>query len=111
MVAMAMLEVAPKIKTPKGTRGSRLVKTGYPLPKAGAERRIDVNGKLLPQRIELLEVGPAHAGIFSRIHAATKIGCDVREPIEKSKAHFSPDRKVQRQSDARHGKGHDAGRD
>jgi hypothetical protein len=94
MVAMAMLEVAPNIKTPKGTRGSRLAKTGYPLPKAGAERRIDVNGKLLPLGIELLEVGGTHAGIFGGIHAAAKIGCDIREPIEESKAHFPTDRKV-----------------
>jgi hypothetical protein len=93
---MAMLEVAPNITTPMGTWGSRLAKTGYPLPKTGAERRIDISGKLLPLGIELLEVGGPHAGIFGRVHAATKFGCDIRQPIEQSKAHFPPDRKVQR---------------
>src|ERR1700733_363448 len=106
IVATAMLEVAPNIRTPMGTSGSRLVKTGYPLPKAGAERRIDISGKLLPLRIELLEVGSAHAGIFGGIHAAAKFGCDIREPIEQSKAHFPPDRKIERQGDARYRKRH-----
>src|ERR1700721_1582228 len=76
MVAIAILEVAPNTSTPEGKRGSRLVKAGYPLPEAGAERRIDVQGPLLPLGIELLEVRRAHAGILRWIHAAAELGGD-----------------------------------
>jgi hypothetical protein len=76
MVAMAMLEVAPNTSTLEGKPGSRLVKAGYPLPEAGAERRIDVQGPLFPLRIELLEVCRAHACVLGWIHAAAEVGGD-----------------------------------
>ena len=77
MVAMAMLEVAPNTSTLEGKPGSRLVKAGYPLPEAGAERGINVEGPLLPLGIELLEVHRAHARILSWIHPAAELGRDA----------------------------------
>src|SRR5450631_802594 len=106
IVAMAMLEVAPKINTRVGKRGSRSGTASYPLPEAGAERGIDVGGPLLPLGIELLKMGGAHAGIFRRIHASAEVGCDAGEAIQKVEAHFAPDGKIQCQGDTRHGKRH-----
>src|ERR1700722_20003181 len=109
IVAMAMLEVAPKTSTAEGKRGSRLVKASYPLPEAGAERGIDVGSELLPLRIKVVEVGRAHAGIFSWIHSATELGRYIRQLIEQVEAHLAPDGEIQRQGDAWHGEGHHAG--
>src|SRR5882757_4638705 len=100
MVAMAMLEVAPNTNTREGKRGSRSGTAGYPLPEAGAERRIDVGGPLLPLGIELLKMGRAHTGILRRIHASAEAGRDVGEPVQQVEAHFTPDGKIQRQGDA-----------
>src|SRR5271155_104176 len=91
IVAMAMLEVAPNTNTREGNKGSRLVTAGYPLPEAGAERRIDVGGPLLPLGIELLEMRGAHAGVFGRIHPATEVSRNAGQPVQKVEADLPAD--------------------
>src|ERR1700722_5516014 len=102
MVAMAMLEVAPNTSTLEGKPGSRLVKAGYPLPEAGAERWIDIDRPLLPLGIELLEVRRTHACILGWIHPAAEVGRDFSQPIQQAEAHFAANGKIQRQGDTGH---------
>ena len=100
MVAMAMLEVAPNTNTREGNRGSRLFTARYPLPEAGAERRIDVGGELLPLGIELLEMRCAHAGVFGRVNPAAEVSRDAGQPIQKVEADLPADGKIERQGNA-----------
>src|ERR1700733_536000 len=110
MVAIAMLEVAPNTNTWEGNKGSRLAKAGYPLPEAGAKRRIDVGRPLRPLGIKLLEMYGAHARVFGGIHAPAAFGSDVGQPVEETEADLPPDGKIQRQGDAGCGKRHNSGR-
>ena len=71
-----------------------------PLPEAGGQEWIAITGELLPLRIEGLELGGGHRGIFGGIEAATVLEDHVGESVEEGEALVGLDGEVERERDA-----------